>query len=116
MVKHLPGYLENLPALRAKGADVVAVLASNDPFVMSAWSKANGVKNDEVVSACCALVIGFLALQCRSAVPSSLFALLNASWRSGTDGTPRSCSSPTRTRASARPSTGPPAAARAGML
>lgn len=29
---------------------VVAVIASNDPFVMSAWGKANNVKNDDIVS------------------------------------------------------------------
>jgi alkyl hydroperoxide reductase 1 len=28
---------------------VVAVLASNDPFVMSAWAKANGVKDDSIL-------------------------------------------------------------------
>ena len=29
--------------------EVVAVLAYNDPYVMAAWSKANGIKNDEIV-------------------------------------------------------------------
>ena len=31
--------------------DVIAVIASNDAWVMSAWSKANGIKNDKVVRA-----------------------------------------------------------------
>jgi len=48
-VKHLPGYIQNLPALKAKGVDIVAVIAYNDAFVMSAWSKANGIKNDDIV-------------------------------------------------------------------
>jgi peroxiredoxin len=48
-VKHLPGYIENLSAIKAKGVDVVAVIAYNDAFVMSAWSKANGIKNDDIV-------------------------------------------------------------------
>lgn len=46
---HLPGYIKALPELRAKGVDVVAVLAHNDPFVMSGWGKAYGVKNDDIV-------------------------------------------------------------------
>ena len=44
----MPGYIQNLPKLREKGVDIVAVLAFNDPFVMSAWGKANGVRDDIV--------------------------------------------------------------------
>jgi peroxiredoxin (alkyl hydroperoxide reductase subunit C) len=47
-IKHLPGYVENAEALRAKGADVVACMAVNDPFVMGAWGKDQGV-GDKVV-------------------------------------------------------------------
>jgi alkyl hydroperoxide reductase 1 len=47
--RHVPEYIERLPEIRAKGVDVVAVLAYNDAFVMSAWGKANGVKNDDIV-------------------------------------------------------------------
>lgn len=46
----MPGYIKNLPQLRAKGVDIVAVVAFNDPFVMSAWGKANEVRGDEIVS------------------------------------------------------------------
>lgn len=46
---HVPEYLEKLPEIREKGVDVVAVLAYNDAFVMSAWGKANNVKNDDIV-------------------------------------------------------------------
>jgi peroxiredoxin len=49
--RHLPPYIENLPAIKDKGVDVVAVLAFNDAWVMSAWGKANGVKGDDIVSA-----------------------------------------------------------------
>ena len=42
-MKHLPGYLENLDALRAKGVDRVACVAVNDPFVLQAWAKEQGV-------------------------------------------------------------------------
>jgi alkyl hydroperoxide reductase 1 len=47
--KHLPGFIEKLPALKEKGVDVVAVIAFNDPFVMSAWGKANQIKNEDIV-------------------------------------------------------------------
>jgi len=47
-VKHLPGYIENMEKIKNKSVDVVAVLAFNDAWVMSAWAKANGIK-DEIV-------------------------------------------------------------------
>ena len=37
--KHLPGYVQNYDALKAKGADVIACMAVNDAFVMGAWGK-----------------------------------------------------------------------------
>ncbi|BAE62738.1 Redoxin [Aspergillus flavus] len=46
---HVPEYKEKLPEIREKGVDVVAVLAYNDAYVMSAWAKANGVKNDDIL-------------------------------------------------------------------
>jgi len=46
---HLPGYIENLSKLKSKGVDIVAVIAFNDAFVMSAWGKANGVKNEDIL-------------------------------------------------------------------
>lgn len=48
-VSHLPGYQAALPELKAKGVDIVAVVASNDPWVMSAWAKASGVKDDSIL-------------------------------------------------------------------
>jgi peroxiredoxin len=39
---HLPGYLENYDAFRAKGVDQIAVVAVNDHFVMGAWQKFTG--------------------------------------------------------------------------
>ncbi|CZR51648.1 probable peroxisomal membrane protein [Phialocephala subalpina] len=47
--KHLPGYIENISALKGKGVDVVAVIAFNDAWVMSAWGKANNIKNDDIL-------------------------------------------------------------------
>ena len=41
--RHLPGYVENMDALRAKGVDTVACTAVNDVFVLDAWAKAGGV-------------------------------------------------------------------------
>ncbi len=37
--KHLPGYIEKLPELKAQGVDMVACLAVNDAFVMKAWAE-----------------------------------------------------------------------------
>ena len=42
-MKHLPGYLENISALKEKGVDEVACVAVNDAFVMGAWGKHCGV-------------------------------------------------------------------------
>jgi len=39
---HLPGYLANAEALKAKGVDEIAVTAVNDPFVMKAWAESTG--------------------------------------------------------------------------
>jgi peroxiredoxin len=41
-VKHLPGFVQQTDAFKAKGYDVVC-LAVNDPFVMQAWGRANNV-------------------------------------------------------------------------
>jgi peroxiredoxin len=41
--KHLPGFVQQAAALRAKGVDTVACMAVNDVFVMSAWGKSSNV-------------------------------------------------------------------------
>ena len=41
---HLPGFLENLDAIRNKGADLVACVAVNDVDVMRAWAKQSGAQ------------------------------------------------------------------------
>ena len=38
--KHLPGYVANAAAFKAKGVDKVVCLSVNDAFVMGAWGKA----------------------------------------------------------------------------
>ena len=40
--RHLPSFVEQGDALRAKGIDAIAATAVNDPFVMGAWAKAGG--------------------------------------------------------------------------
>ena len=37
--KHLPGFVANADALKAKGVDTIACMAVNDVFVMGAWGK-----------------------------------------------------------------------------
>lgn len=44
--RHLPGYVEQLEALKAKGIDTVACLAVNDAFVMGAWAQSQGAPAD----------------------------------------------------------------------
>jgi glutaredoxin/glutathione-dependent peroxiredoxin len=39
---HLPGFVQNAAALKAKGIDTLACLAVNDVFVMDAWGKGAG--------------------------------------------------------------------------
>ena len=40
--RHLPGFVENADAFRAKGVDTIACIAVNDVFVMGAWGKQQG--------------------------------------------------------------------------
>ena len=37
--RHLPGYVANADALKAKGIDEIACISVNDAFVMGAWGK-----------------------------------------------------------------------------
>jgi len=37
--KHLPGFIEGAEELKAAGAEVIACVSVNDPFVMAAWGK-----------------------------------------------------------------------------
>jgi peroxiredoxin (alkyl hydroperoxide reductase subunit C) len=46
--RHLPGFVEHADAIRAKGVDSVVCMAVNDPFVMAAWAKDQGV-GDKII-------------------------------------------------------------------
>lgn len=49
--RHLPGFVEQADALKAKGADVVACMAVNDAFVLNAWAKDQGAEGKIVMLA-----------------------------------------------------------------
>ena len=42
---HLPGFVVNVDAIKAKGVDTVACLAVNDAFVMGAWGDAQNAEH-----------------------------------------------------------------------
>src|SRR5438067_5182720 len=47
--RHLPGYVTNAAALKAKGVDTIACLSVNDAFVMNAWGKEHGAGDNVVM-------------------------------------------------------------------
>ncbi|UTW46220.1 peroxiredoxin [bacterium SCSIO 12696] len=42
---HLPGFVVNLDAIKAKGVDTVVCMSVNDAFVMDAWGKAQNAEH-----------------------------------------------------------------------
>ena len=50
-MNHLPGFVEQAAALKAKDVDTIACMAVNDVFVMDAWGKDRGVGDDVVMLA-----------------------------------------------------------------
>ena len=40
--KHLPGFVQDADAIKAKGVDTIVCLAVNDVFVLGAWAKDQG--------------------------------------------------------------------------
>lgn len=41
--QHLPGFVQNADALKAKGIDTIVCLSVNDPWVMHAWGESQNV-------------------------------------------------------------------------
>lgn len=50
-MNHLPGFVEQAAALKAKGVDTIACMAVNDVFVMDAWGRDRGVADDVMMLA-----------------------------------------------------------------
>ncbi len=50
-MNHLPGYVDNVDALRNKNVDTIACMAVNDVFVMHAWGKDRGVGDNVMMLA-----------------------------------------------------------------
>jgi alkyl hydroperoxide reductase 1 len=48
-VAHVTSYINNLDKLKAAGVDQIIFIASNDSWVMAAWGKANGIKDDSIL-------------------------------------------------------------------
>lgn len=49
--RHLPGFVDNADAIRAKGVDSIVCLSVNDAFVMGAWGKDQDVGGKVVMVA-----------------------------------------------------------------
>jgi peroxiredoxin len=49
--KHLPGFVKNADAIKAKGVDAVVCLSVNDAFVMDAWGKDQGAAGKVIMAA-----------------------------------------------------------------
>lgn len=49
--RHLPGFVEQAAAIKAKGVDRIVCLAVNDVFVMHAWGKQGNVEDKIVMAA-----------------------------------------------------------------
>ncbi|KAH8885749.1 Redoxin [Thozetella sp. PMI_491] len=47
--QHVTSYIANLEKFKAKGVDDIIFIASNDHWVMAAWGKANGIKDDSIL-------------------------------------------------------------------
>ena len=48
--RHLPSYVDKAQDLKAKGVDEIACISVNDPFVMSAWGKADGSEDITMIA------------------------------------------------------------------
>ncbi len=50
-MKHLPGFVQNAAAIKAKGVDEIVCMAVNDVFVLGAWAKDQHVDGSIVMLA-----------------------------------------------------------------
>lgn len=45
-LKHLPGFVKEADELKALGVELIVCLAVNDVFVLDAWAKSQGIKDE----------------------------------------------------------------------
>ena len=48
--RHLPSFVDKAGELKGKGIDAIACISVNDPFVMSAWNKADGSEDITMIA------------------------------------------------------------------
>ena len=60
--QHLPGFVQNADAIKAKAVDTIACISVNDAFVMDSWGKAQNTGGGIVT----ATYFAFSSVACRS--------------------------------------------------
>ncbi len=49
---HLPSIKKSVADLREKGVDIIGIITTNDPHVLTAWGEANNVDTNKIILLC----------------------------------------------------------------